>query len=77
MNLAHLRVKNINMSYDIPRSLINRLGIRSLSMNFSIENAGMIYYKSWDKNLDPIQVINQGQIYPPSRTFALGFKIGI
>ncbi len=76
-NLAHLRIKNINLSYKIPTSIVSKLRLRSLSVNISGENLGMIYYKSWAKHYDPIQFEKNFATYPPSRIFSLGVKVGI
>jgi hypothetical protein len=77
MNLAHLRIKNLNLNYNFPLSLIRRIKLNSLSVDFSVENLGMIYYKSWFKEMDPIQVEGGGTAYPPSRTYSIGIKLGI
>ncbi|WP_372774766.1 TonB-dependent receptor [Mangrovibacterium sp.] len=77
-NLAHLRIKNVNISYKVPAYLVSKLKLRSLSVNISGENLGMIYYKAWSKEFDPIQIEqNNLNTYPPSRIFSLGFKLGI
>ena len=74
LNLAHLRFKNINLSYNLPKSVFKSNTIDYLTINFSVENVGMVYYKSWSK-LDPEFL--QNEKYPPSRTFSLGLKFGI
>ena len=76
-NLAHLRIKNINISYSLPESILSKMKLRSLSVNVSGENLGMIYNKSWDKEYDPIQLDNGLSTYPISRVYSLGFKVGI
>jgi TonB-linked SusC/RagA family outer membrane protein len=73
-NLAHLRIKNINLSYNIPTSFIGWENIDNLAINFSIENAAMIYDKSWSP-FDP-QFI-RSSTYPPSRIFAIGLKVDL
>ncbi len=77
LNLAHLRIKNVNISYNLPTSLVSKLKLRSLSVILSGENLGFIYYKAWAKEYDPIQLENSIQTYPPSRIFSLGVKLGI
>lgn len=77
LNLAHLRIKNINLSYSLPDEVLSKIKIRSLSINVSAENLGMVYYKSWAKEYDPIQIEKDFQTYPPSRIFSLGFNVGI
>jgi TonB-linked SusC/RagA family outer membrane protein len=77
LNLAHLRIKNVNISYTVPASLVSRLKLRSLTVSLSGENLGFIYYKAWAKEYDPIQLQNSVKTYPPSRTYSIGFKLGI
>jgi hypothetical protein len=77
MNLAHLRIKNVNLSYQVPASLVSKLRLRSLAVSISGENLGFVYYKAWAKEYDPIQYEKDFQTYPPSRMFSMGLKIGI
>jgi len=77
INLAHLRIKNVNLSYKVPASIASKLKLRSLIVSVSGENLGMVYYKSWAKEYDPIQYEKDFQTYPPSRIFSLGIKVGI
>ncbi len=73
-NLAHLRIKNINLSYEIPSSVIPVAGISRLAVNLSIENAGMIYNKAWAP-FDP-QFL-KSSTYPPSRIYAIGVNVDL
>lgn len=75
LNLAHLRIKNINLSYSVPNKALAKTFIRNLSLNLSIENLGMIYYKSWLK-LDPQMLANGGNGYPIQRVYSLGVNLG-
>ncbi len=77
INLAHLRIKNVNISYNVPADLVSKLRLRSLSLNISAENLGMVFNKSWLKEYDPIQIEEDFQTYPPSRIISMGLKIGI
>ncbi|MEG1008063.1 MAG: TonB-dependent receptor, partial [Bacteroides sp.] len=76
IDLAHLRIKNIALGYTLPTTTIKKLGLSRLSFNLSIENLGMIYYKSW-LDLDPQMIRQNGNGYPIQRTYSLGVKIGI
>lgn len=76
INLAHLRVKNINLGYTVPSSLISKLKISRLAFNLSIENLGFIYNKSW-LDLDPQMIRQNGNGYPIQRTYSIGVKVGI
>jgi TonB-linked SusC/RagA family outer membrane protein len=73
-DLAHLRIKNVNLSYNIPASIIHFGGIDRLAINLSVENAGMIFRKSWSP-FDP-QFL-KSSTYPPSRIFAIGLNVDL
>ncbi|MCF7567768.1 TonB-dependent receptor [Sabulilitoribacter arenilitoris] len=77
LNLAHLRIRNIRLGYNIPTHLVQKMGLRSLNVYASGENLGFIFYKSFIK-LDPqLLAASSGEGYPPSRTFSLGLNIGL
>lgn len=77
-NIAHLRIKNVGLTYNFTKDLLEKLKISKLSLTLSGENLGFVYNKSWSPELDPQTIdTNQGRTYPPSRTFSLGFKVGI
>lgn len=77
-NLAHLRVKNVGLTYSFRGELLEKLSVSNASITLSGENLGMIFTKSWTPEYDPILIgTNSGRTYPPSRTFSLGFRVGL
>ena len=76
INLAHLRVKNVNIGYTLPTHIIQKMKLSSLAFNISMENLGFIYNKSW-LDLDPQMIRQDGAGYPIQRTFSFGVKLGI
>lgn len=76
IDLAHLRIKNLSVGYTVPASITSKMKLSKLAFNFSIENLGMIYYKSW-LDLDPQMIRQNGAGYPIQRTYSFGVKIGI
>lgn len=76
INLAHLRIKNINFGYTVPSHLVSKLKLNNLSFNLSIENLGFIYNKSW-LDLDPQMIRQNGNGYPIQRTYSIGVRLGI
>lgn len=76
-NLAHLRIQNINLNYQFPSKLVQKLKLSNASVNFSVENAGFIYNKMWNKEVDPIMILAGATTYPPQTTFSWGVKLGI
>lgn len=75
MDLSHLRLKNVNLSYALPAGLLGRLAIKHAVVNVSIENMGFIYYNSW-LDLDPALIRRDVSGYPTSRTVSLGLNVG-
>nr|WP_299070133.1 SusC/RagA family TonB-linked outer membrane protein [uncultured Allomuricauda sp.] len=77
-NLAHLRIKNVGLTYNFPSDLLQKMSLSNLSLTLSGENLGFIFNKSWSPEFDPITLqTNSARTYPPSRTISLGFRVGI
>lgn len=76
LNLAHLRIKNINLSYSLPTAWVNKLKVSYMRVNISGENLGFVYNKL-RLPMDPIQVANGGATYPIQQTFSFGVKVGL
>ena len=77
-NIAHLRIKNIGISYNFTGELLSKLPVAKASITLTGENLGFIYNKSWSPEYDPISIAtNQGRTYPPSRTISLGFRFSL
>jgi TonB-linked SusC/RagA family outer membrane protein len=75
LNGAYLRFKNLQVGYSIPKSLLSKLSISRLRVYGSIENLGLVFSKSHVK-LDPMLLNNDnGQIYPPQRSFSFGLNV--
>ncbi|MCK5642999.1 MAG: hypothetical protein KAJ19_19485, partial [Gammaproteobacteria bacterium] len=76
LDLSHLRIKNINLSYKLPTNWVNKIRLSNASLNVSVENAGFIYNNSWLK-FDPANLREGAKTYPLQRVFSFGVKIGI
>ena len=76
LDLAHLRVKNLNIGYNVPAVYLKKCGFTQMTINLSMENLGFIYNKCWSE-LDPQMIRNGGNGYPIQRTFSLGIRLGI
>ena len=72
LDLSHLRIKNINVSYRLPMNAVK--SIEGLTFSLSAENLGMLYNNSWAP-LDP-QFLKT-RTYPPSRIFAAGLTVDL
>ncbi|MCJ8209238.1 TonB-dependent receptor [Mucilaginibacter sp. RS28] len=84
LNMAYLRLKNLNVGYTFPKALIQRVKIQNLRVFFSGENI-----LTWDHlgniPVDPeidfsqTQIDNDragfGRVYPYRKTFSLGLQV--
>ncbi|MCU0398927.1 MAG: hypothetical protein MUC73_12595 [Cyclobacteriaceae bacterium] len=77
MNLAHLRVRNLRIGYQLPSRITSRIKTERIYLYTSMENLGFIYYKSFVK-YDPEILQNYGGSgYPPQRQVSFGVNIRI
>ena len=70
-----LRVQDINLSYRVPKGLINRLGIDKLDVYFNVKN--LLTFTNWI-GLDP-EFVTSGtrqRAIPQTRQFVFGFRSG-
>ncbi len=65
-----LRVKNLNLSYDVPKDVIGKVGISRVNIFLNATNPFMIYSKI--KNFDPE---TNGQGIPVNRSYSLGLNL--
>ena len=65
-----LRLKNLNVSYDLPKNVMSKVGIDNMSVFINTTNLFMIYSKI--KSFDPE---TSGRGIPVNRTYSLGLNI--
>ncbi len=76
IDAAYLRLKNINLSYTLPKSVIGKIGIENCVVYFSgsnmfaVSNLG-IYKKSFDPEITGAN----NQDYPPVKTSTFGIRL--
>lgn len=70
IDLAHLRIKNISLGYDLPKHILGA----DMSFNLNIENLGFIYNKSW-LDLDPTLIRRGVSGYPTSQVVSFGTRL--
>ena len=63
-NLAYLRLKNVQLGYSIPKSVIQKIRISNIRVFFSADN------------LDP-EKLNVNDGYPLMKTFTFGLNVEI
>ena len=68
-------VKNIGLTYRLPHSLLNKIGLTNISLNATVEN---LYTKSARKGMNPQQNYSGyvGDILVTPRVFSFGVKLG-
>lgn len=70
-----IRLKELSLSYRIPKSLTNRIGIENLTVTGSSNNLALLYQA--EKHVDPEVSLNGYRTVdtPLARTYTLGFNI--
>lgn len=74
INVRYIRLRNIELGYEVPASIIGKVGITGLrvyanaSNLFSIDNVA-------DLEIDPEIASGNGLVYPQPRLFNLGFNL--
>ncbi|MCH5719378.1 hypothetical protein [Niabella hibiscisoli] len=83
LNLAHLRVRNVTIGYDLPQRWISAAKLKRANVYFSGENLGFIFNKSFIK-YDPEFLRNQSAFgaastngYPPLRYYSMGINVSL
>ena len=77
-DVRYLRLKNINLSYNIPKKIISKIGLDNSQIYFSTENLFTltnlgIYRNSFDPEFDPNTQTTRR--YPITRSFTVGLKM--
>lgn len=71
-DMSFLRVKNIEVGYNFTSNTIKRIGAESARLFISGNNLFCFSdFKLWDPEIGA----NDGLIYPPMRTFSIGFDV--
>ncbi|WP_316793340.1 SusC/RagA family TonB-linked outer membrane protein [Pedobacter frigoris] len=82
LNLAHLRVRNVTLGYNLPKKWLEKVKLQKVSLFLSGENLGFIFNKAF-VDYDPalLNVIGNtsvaGSGYPPMRTYAFGLNVSL
>ena len=73
-----LRLKNLNISYSLPKSLIGKTGISQCIFYFSGTN--MVSFSNlgiWKKSFDPEVTAANNRDYPPVKTATFGIRLSL
>mgnify|MGYP000006465205 FL=1 len=72
-----IRMKEISLSYDFPKSLIQNLGVNTLSLKLQGTNLFLLYADKKLNGQDPEFFNTGGVALPMSKQFTLTLKVGI
>lgn len=73
-NGSYLRLKNLDIGYTIPKSIINKIHLNNVRIYFMGTNlVTFSSFKLWDPELGS----SNGQAYPLSRSYTLGMTINL
>ncbi|MDD2438091.1 MAG: TonB-dependent receptor [Massilibacteroides sp.] len=73
MNTNYLRIKNINFSYTLPKSVLNKLGISNAKVYYTGEN--LFTFDSLPFNADPETESGNLNVYPISKSHSFGINV--
>ena len=73
-NGSYLRLKNLEVGYTIPKSIVNKIRLNNIRIYFMGTNlVTFSSFKLWDPELRS----SNGQVYPLSKAYTLGLTINI
>ncbi len=72
-NLSYLRVKNIQLGYNLPKKWLTKLTIDNLRIYASGENLATL---TKFRGLDPERMGNASDMYPLNKSFSIGVNLG-
>lgn len=73
-DLAYLRLKNIQLGYNVPRKWLQRVGLYNLRIAGSAENlATATSYRG----LDPEKEGNNNNLYPINKSYSISIQLGL
>ena len=68
-----MRIKNLQLGYSFPKSLISKINFERLRVYASVDN--LATFTSLIDNIDPEFSATDGKLYPLQRTWSLGMNI--
>jgi len=72
-----IRLKDISLTYDVPRSLLNHIGLSTASLKFDVTNLCLLYADSKLNGQDPEFVNSGGVASPMPKQFTLTLRLGM
>lgn len=72
-DMSYLRVKNLQVGYSIPASLLGKIGVNRFRIAGSVENLATI---TSYRGLDPEKAGNNNNLYPINKSYSLVIQLG-
>ncbi len=72
-DMSYIRLKNIQLGYNLPKSLLKKVGIYSLRIAGSAENLGTI---TSYRGLDPEKAGSNNNLYPINKSYSISINMG-
>ena len=73
-DLSYIRLKNIMLSYSLPKKLLERIGLANFRIYGATENIATI---TSFRGLDPELTGNRSNAYPLNRSYSMGLNISL
>jgi TonB-linked SusC/RagA family outer membrane protein len=73
-DMSYVRLKNIQLGYNLPKSLLKYVGFTSLRVAGSAENLGTFF--SSFRGLDPEKAGNNNNLYPLNKSYSISVNVG-
>ena len=75
LDLSHLRIRNISLGYNIPKKIIDKVGLSKVYVYASAENLGYIYNNAFVKFDPDVLGVKGGQGYPLQKYMSFGVNV--
>ena len=72
-NTSYVRLKNLQLGYTLPKSLLSSVGIENVRFYYSVEN--LFTFDGMKINIDPEATSQRLSSYPLLRTHAFGVNV--
>lgn len=72
---TYFRLKNMQLGYTVPQSLVNKINISKLRFYGSAQNLFTIH-KFYD-SFDPEAPVGEGNYYPQVKVFVFGLELSL
>jgi hypothetical protein len=73
-DMSFLRVKNVQVGYNIPQGILKKIGVNNLRIAGSAENLATI---SNFRGLDPEKAGSNNNLYPLNKAYSLSIQLGL